>query len=225
MTKDEIINKGLHFYYPIQGKPDNAQKQTDGVKSFNFPNIDLRYDGMNLNSHHFTTEYHNKYVLPLYNKILNIGADFNSWNLGKKIVEQDDLKFDLSYLTPKKNKNFHVRCIGKTCEYDCDFKGLLYNEKVKNITWITPYHELYCLPHLCSIVSNKSENNGKKLLLIGDSQSVPDIPFLSYYFKEVWYIDNRDKIEIANELNKSNFDIVIFAQNINNDKYYYDFIK
>lgn len=224
MTKAEIIQKAIHVYYPKFDKPETSQKEVDNVKSFNLPYVDLRYKGMNSNEHHFTTEYHNKYVLPFYAKLFGIKYS-SDWVLTKKIAKQGKKEFDLSYLAPKKDKSFHIRCLGKKCEYDCKFSGLLYNARVKNVTWITPYHELYCLPHLCSVVYNKSENNGKKLLLIGDSQSVPDIAFLAYYFKEVWYIDNRDGISVTGELNSHSFDCVLFAQNLDDDNYYLDFIK
>lgn len=224
MTKDEIIKKAIHVYYPRLDKPENEQKVVDNVKTFNLPYVDLRYKGMKLNDHHFTTQYHNKYVLPFYIRLFKLQNSCR-WGIVKKTVKQDKNEFDLSYLAPKEDKVFHVRCLGKKCEYDCNFSGLLYNKNVKNITWITPYHELYCLPHLCSVVYNKSENNGKKLLLIGDSQSVPDIAFLAYHFKEVWYIDNRDGISIKNELNNKDFDYVLFAQNQNDDEYYFNFIK
>ena len=28
-------------------------------------------------------------------------------------------------------------------------------------------------------------------MVIGDSQSIPDIPYLAMHFREVWYFDNR----------------------------------
>lgn len=226
MLKEEIINKGIHVYFPDFSKSETNQKKVDNVKTYNLPYVNFRYNGMTNNSHHFTTEYHHKYVIPFYQKLFSLPDDNSNWVLQKNVVMQKDgQNFDLSYFKPLTDKLFHVKCLTKTCEYDCNYSGLLFNEKVKHVTWITPYHELYCLPHLCSIVTNKSNNNGKTLLLIGDSQSVPDVAYLAYYFQKVIYIDNRDGVEITNELEKTNIDYVLFAQNNNNDEYYYNFIK
>lgn len=224
---ETIKNNGIHVYYPIFSRGENNQKQIDNIKSFNLPYVDLRYCNMEKNEHHFTTEYHHKYVFPFYDKLFNLQWNQNDWVLKEKFYTEKDGKVsDLSYLVPKIDKNFHVKCLTKKCEYDCNFSGLLYNKHVKNITWVTPYHELYCFPHLCSIVVNKSNNNNKRLLLLGDSQSIPDIPFLSYFFKEVWYIDNRNGIVLEDKLSKYNFDNILFAHGSDNeDEYYYGFIK
>lgn len=56
---------------------------------------------------------------------------------------------------------------------------------------------------------NKFIDINKKLFISGDSQMILDIPFLSCFFKEVWYFDNRKKKTLSNKWINENFTDVL----------------
>lgn len=187
MTKKEIIDKAKIVVFPFNG----VLKEFDDIETINLSTNAPTYSNFVSNEHHFTTNYHYKEVLPTINKSIKFGFNINDWTKISNILQKEDKVIDLSYLTPKIDKSFTAYDLINDTNYDCKFDGLLYNDNVKNLTWRTKYHALYAFPHWCSRIVNHDKNNGRILLVIGDSQSIPDIPIYAYYFKEVWYIDNR----------------------------------
>ena len=173
------------------------------------PVTDDFYEGLPNNSHHYTTEYHRKYVLPLLEEMFHFGYDENHFILSKNMICKNDMVFDLSYQAPKEDMKFHVTCFNNGIEYDCGHDGLLRNNQTKKSTWFTPYHALYCFPHMCSTVENLSNNNGRSLLILGDSQIIPSVATLCCYYRVLTYLDNRDKIPIIDKLSPEYDDVLI----------------
>ena len=54
------------------------------------------------------------------------------------------------------------------------------------------YRNMYIGNQCQSIITNYEDNNNKTLLVIGDSQIIPEIPLFAYYYKNVLYYDNRN---------------------------------
>lgn len=193
-------------------------KLIDVNNLYNLPIVEnMNYYGLKNNHHHFTTEYHRNHVLPKLNFIFDFGFNIDDFIIKNHIINTiNDLtkkydNFDLSYLIPKKNKFFKVISLEFDFEYECDFQGLLCNEKTKDKTWFSEYHELYCLPHTCSIVENLSSSNERTLLILGDSQMIPSLSVLCYYYKKVIYLDNRttDKFYYESHLKNLQVDDIL----------------
>jgi hypothetical protein len=192
----------------------------------------MTYIGLKNNYHHYTTDYHRKYVLPLLNDIYKFGYNENDFVIKKNIIKdineitnkQDS--YDLSYLLPKKDKIFKVSSLEFDIDYISDFSGLMCNKNTKKLLSFTKYHELYCLPHSCSIVENLSKSNGKTLLILGDSQMIPSLPILCWYYKKVIYLDNRTTDKFYYESHLKNLkadDYLVEMFNSGLDYYYSNF--
>ena len=92
--------------------------------------------------------------------------------------------------------------------FDClSFDDITTNNSVKKD--ITEYHRLYKYGHECSRLINKIINSNRKLFISGDSQLIPDIPFLSCFFNEVWFFDNREKDILKDKYSEYDFSDVL----------------
>lgn len=211
MTLQEILDKAIYVQFPFRKNTFKEYPEINEHQVHRFSTNETRYDGMKKNEHHFTTAYHYKYVTPKLLELLGYTFNENDFTLKKNIINENGVKYDLSYLMPKKDYKFSVTSFNHDITYNCSFDGLMFNNQVKGFTWITPYHKLYALPHECSRVKNKTLRNGRKLLISGDSQMIPEIPILACYFEEVWYFDNREDLSFKDILEKQNFTDVIFA--------------
>lgn len=206
--------------------PDGKKyKNTNDREWIFMPVSNDKYFGFPKNNHHFTTAYHRQHVLPTLEKLFSFGYNENDFVLKKNIIQSDQQDYDLSYLIPKHDKSFKVTSLRFNIEkYQCNFSGLMKNEHTDSLTWFTPYHDLFCLPHSCSLVENISDNNNRDLLIIGDSQMIPSLAVLCYYYKSVTYIDNRNNYPILNKLKDTYDDVLceIFAKSID---YYDNFLQ
>lgn len=198
-------------------------------KIFYLPIIEnMTYIGLKQNHHHFTTKYHREFVLPTLEDMFNFGFKKNDFLLKKNIVDDiNDItnledKFDLSFLVPKRKKHFKVTSLEFNFSYTSDFYGLICNDKTKKLLWFTKYHRLYCLPHSCSMIENLSLSNGKTLLILGDSQMIPSLAVICYYYKRVIYLDNRnsDKFYYEKYLKKIDVDDILIEMFNNKLDYY-----
>jgi len=211
ISNDDILKQARFIAFPVlDNNTGEFRYSTDQEHNWvQLPKEPLVYRGYDRNSHHYTVEYHKKYVIPELNKLLKFGFDINDFNVHKNILHKNNMDFDLSYLDPIKNKKFEVTSLEYNLNYNCDFSGLRKNEHTKNTTWFTEYHDLYCLPHSSSIVKNLSESNGKSILILGDSQLIPSLSILCYYYKKLTYVDNRNKVHLINRLDDYYDDILI----------------
>ena len=202
MTKDELLGKAIYIQYPLK---DGTYKKFSipSEKINKLPNGD-KYDGWKNNEHHFTTEYHRNYSIPLYCKLFGLDYDENDFIL----EERKSGKYDLSFLKPKKEYKYEIFGYTRGEHFDnLGFDDISYTDLVEQL--ITDYHRLYKYPHECSRVINKIICNERKLFISGDSQMIPDISFLSCFFQEVWYFDNRKKKTLSNNWVNENFTDVL----------------
>lgn len=185
MTIDEIVKKAKYIQFPYNN--EEYKDYYDKRNPVRLPIIkgeEVLYTGMPKgNSHHYTTQYTYKYVLPAIADLLGFKFSMNDF----KLVKMINGNYDVSYIKPKKKESYTVICFdtgnGKTGNYD----DLLNPEFFKNPL----YRELYRYPHRCSRIINNSSKSKRKLIISGDSQMIPSIAPLAHYFKEVWYFDNR----------------------------------
>lgn len=186
MTRDELIKKAIYIQYALSGEYKNYG--IDGVNKLPYYGISDVYSKWEKNEHHFTTEYHRKYSIPLLCKLLNLHYNEDEFILfDKKYCD-----FDISILKPIKEFKYEVYGFTRNEYYDnLSFDDIITNNSSKND--ITDYHRLYKYGHECSRLINKTIDTSRKLFISGDSQMIPNISFLSCFFKEVWYFDNRDK--------------------------------
>lgn len=160
------------------------------------------YCNSQYNEHHYTTNFHYNIVYPLLNDILGIAKNDLSEDFYK--IENIKEDGDFSFMYPKKEKEFLIKYGKKEIlennriyvaftEKKCGF-NFLYGEQINAFDYrnSSNYHRLFCLSHYPCNIENKGENNGKTLLISGDSHMIPLLPILAYYFKKVIYLDNRD---------------------------------
>lgn len=185
MTREEILNMAIYIQFASFGS--YKEYGIDNVIKLPYKGKDDVYSEWNKNEHHFSTEYHRKYVIPLLCTVLGLEYNENDFTLCNR--KHDG--FDISILKPKKEYIYEVYGYTRNEHFD----NLVFDDIVTNNSSkkdITEYHRLYKYGHECSRLINKTIENDRKLFISGDSQMIPDIAFLSCFFKEVWYFDNRE---------------------------------
>ena len=133
-----------------------------------------------------------------------MGYDENDFVL----KERNSNGFDISVLVPKKEHKYEIYGFNRN-EY---FDNLSYDDITSSHIFfknITDYHKQYKYPHENSRLINKTIDSDRILFISGDSQMIPDIPILSCYFKEIWYMDNRNNLTLSNKYKDINFTDVL----------------
>ena len=193
MTREEILNMAVYIQFAHAEK--YKEYGIDNVVKLPYNDKNDVYSKWKKNEHHFSTEYHRKYVIPLLCSILKIEYNKNDFML----CDRKYNGFDISILTPKKEYRYEIYGYTRNEHFD----NLSFNDVVTNNSSkkdITEYHRLYKYSHECSRLINKTIESSRNLFISGDSQMIPDIAFLSCFFKEVWYFDNRE-----NGINKEKY--------------------
>ena len=196
MTREEILKNAHYIQYPLDTRTYiNVDKNVkDLLHKLPLPKENEMYKGWYGNHNHFTTDYHRKYVLPLLIDILKLPYKEHDWEL----KERKSNNFDLSYLQVIKSPVYEVWGLTRNEHFDnVHFDDLVNNDSKSSD--ITGYHRLYKYSHECSRIINKSIISDRRIFISGDSQFIPDIAFLSCYFKELWYMDNRKNLSFCNE--------------------------
>jgi len=222
MTREEILEKAIYIQYCLKDKTYKKFSIED-EKIWKLPIVDdnMFYFGWKLNEHHFTTEYHRKYSIPLLSKLLNLNYNENDFML----EERKSGEYDISFLKPKKEYRYEVYGYTRNEHFDdLMFSDLVSNDSIKND--ITDYHRLFKYSHECSRLINKTIDGYRKLFISGDSQMIPDISFLSCFFKEVWMFDNRDKVKLNDKYSDIFFTdaIVELSIGVGNDYFVKNFM-
>ena len=207
MNREEVLDKAKYIQFP--SNPYVYKNFPASIKTNKLPiGMEYMYFGWNKNENHFRTSYHKDFVLPMLNELFSFGLNMNDFYIDSRFCDT----YDISMLHPKKEYKFDVyRFKDDTKEENISYDDLITSKQTGK--WITDYHKLYRYPHECSIVANRTINNNRKLFIIGDSQMIPDIGPLSCYFKEIWYMDNRDRIHINDKFKDLVFDDILIELN------------
>lgn len=201
------LKKAKYIQYPLTYGIYNDYG-IDGINRLPLPENGMMYDAWENNTNHFTTEYHRLYSIPLLCRLFDLEYKEDDFVLDKR----DCNGFDISILKPK-------------AEYRYEIFGYTRNEHLNDLSFdeittntstnsdITDYHRLYRYSHECSRLINKTIDNNRILFIGGDSQMIPDISFLSCFFKEIWYFDNRKKLYFTNKFTIPNFTDILIEMN------------
>lgn len=173
------------------------------------------YRGWRLNSNHFRMSYHMDHVLPLLEGLLgfNVLGDSEGFAFRERFTEGQDV----SFMCPRRSQSylFNGLCLddGKV------FSGIGWNELTSSSYEgpdLTGYHKLFLFPHRCCVVDNLSGlDNGRNLLVSGDSQMIPVIGLLCCIFRKVVYLDNRTGRSFRGSFQDICFDDVLVELNCN----------
>lgn len=186
MTKEEIVSIAKYICFPYRNRVFGEKYDNCGRDVHRLPileDVDALYSDMPGNEHHYTTDYTYRYVLPLIDSLIGFGFSMDDFELVPLVLETGDL----SYIVPKKNIEYTVTCFTDNVTFDGGYMDL-FSEKFAESP---SYRLLNRYNHKCSRIVNRTTDSERVLMVSGDSQSIPSIAPLSYYFKEVWYFDNR----------------------------------
>ena len=202
--------KKTHIFIddPLSQKYDffstDIKTLTDFFSAISFTNIE-RYQNFPKNNHHWTTNYVWKNVFP---KIMDIVK-----------IEKFDVA-DFKYVENKhivngelKNLSYHKMIAHQEIQYEefdtnikkCGGLDILRDKKYVERSY---YHSLFIGNHRCCLLTNKTCNSQRKLLLNTDSMSIPLIPLLICYFNKILVLDNRTNschIDIIKEFNPTDY--------------------
>lgn len=156
-----------------------------------------------LNCHHYTTKYWCSKFDIIF-KYMGISYDDNDF----LVVSRQFNTGDFSFLIPKMSPYFRL----SRTPYKVKDGKLIYwgNGDVKigryeDISFIpedgkcetSPYHSLFKGMHEPCMVENLGLENGKTVILSGNSHMIPIIPVLAYYCKKVICLDVRTPIDYS----------------------------
>lgn len=208
MTREELLEKAIYIQYPLT----YTVYKNYGVNSINklpLAETGMMYDNWNKNDNHFTTEYHRLESIPFLCRLLNLPYNEFDFEIDKRISSSG---FDISILKPKCDFRYEVFGYNRNEHFD----NLTFNEITHNDSKngdITDFHRLYKYSHECSRLINKTVDSERILFISGDSQMIPDVSFLSCFFKEVWYFDNRNHLHLNQKWKDVNFTDVVIEMN------------
>lgn len=205
----------LRFVKPGQNFKSTSEFDLSGKNIIDLSWLNLEfYNGYKLNDHHITTESFYNVVIPFINLFIHdFKYNINDFNKIQHIIMYNNKAFDISYFVPKNNsflftmnKNGIQLFENKPFEYLHYFSGNFDEELTSEAT---EYHKCFRGYHSCCDIINETIDNDKTILITGDSMTIPLIPLLCCYFKEVVYMDNRDFISHKNYYENKLFDYVI----------------
>lgn len=185
MTLEEVVKKAKYIQFPFHNTEyKDLYEDKNPIKLPIINDKEVLYTGMPKdNSHHYTTDYTHRYVLPTIGKLFDFPFSLNDFNL----IEIQNGVWDVSYIKPKRENKYTITCFDNGHKVNGGYEVLLNPEFFNSHL----YRELYRYPHRCSRVVNETIKSDRKLMISGDSQIIPAINPLTNYFKEVWYFDNR----------------------------------
>ena len=214
MSKEEAIKNAIYIQYPLTYTLYNCY-QIDCINKLPLAPSGMMYDSWHNNTNHFTTEYHRTFSIPLLCKLFNLSFDHSKFSLSTRKSGE----FDISILKPL--NDFKYEIFGYTRNEHLD--NITFDEVTSNDSKssdITDYHRLYRYSHECSRLINKDLDSNRKLFISGDSQMIPDISFLSCFFKEIWYFDNRKNLKLSDKWENETFtDFLIEMNHLNINEY------
>lgn len=154
------------------------------------------YSNYKNNFHHWTTEYvWNNFIPKLCNELQ---IDFNS-NDFKLINNTDESgKINLNYHIPLNDYNIHY--IDYTTNKDIHCKISELRKDCSNNPSVTAYHKLYLGWHKTTEIINLNSKYDRFLLLNTDSESIPVVPILTYYYRKILVLDNRKRYSFRNKI-------------------------
>ena len=208
MTKKDLIDKAIYIQFPYSYTTYKEYKIDKEINKLPLPEKGMMYDGWAKNNNHYTPQYHRQYTIPLLCKLLDISVNFDDF----VIDERHSGKFDISLLKPKEEYEYEIYGYTRGEHFDnLTFEDITSNDSPNKD--ITDYHRLYKYSHECSRLINKTINSDRILFISGDSQLIPVISFLSCFFKEIWYFDNRDDKALSDKWCNIEFTDVIIEMN------------
>ena len=208
MTKKDLIDKAIYVQFPYSYSLYKEYKVNKEINKLPLASKGMMYDGWAKNNNHYTPQYHREYTIPLLCKLLNI--NFNNDDF--VIDNRHSGNFDISLLKPKKVYKYEIFGFNRNEHFDnLSFEDITYNNSTNND--ITDYHRLYKYSHECSRLINKTIDSDRILFISGDSQFIPIVSFLSCFFKEIWYMDNRDNLTLSDKWKDISFTDVIVEMN------------
>ena len=214
MNKNILLEKAKYYLFPSNGRYANFKKFPEDLTKF--PIIEnSMYGTYALNGHHFKPFYHIQYILPILCKDLNIPYDINDFNL----IEEFDGNADVSFLESKNKFTFDLYDLFDDKQYENVDSSFLRTCNVNDAT-LTKYHKLFCFPHRCGRIFNKTIETNRRLVVSCDSQMIPIMPVLACYFKEIWHLDNRGNKKIVENIDVDKISDVIIVGGFNNEEKY-----
>jgi hypothetical protein len=198
MTREEILAIAKYIQYPLTKTSYYTYNTNINIHKLPLPADNQMYNNWPLNYNHFTMEYHRQYAIPLLCELLDLNYNENDFIIDERKSKNN---FDISLLKSKQDYIYEI--YGYT--RDEHFDNLTFQDITHNTKCDTEYHELYKYSHECSRLINKTINNNRKLFISGDSQMIPDISFLSCFFKEIFYFDNRNGLNLSHTWKDTTF--------------------
>lgn len=219
MNKQQLIDAGKYIQFPNSTTGYRNYGELPGSPVITrLPLTDRMYTNWGLNYNHFHTSYHIDTVLPVISEVLSVPFSRDDFDIDER---KSNNGFDISVLKWKSDAVFDVYGLS-THETFTDVNYDFLTTCHIQYPGITEYHKLYRFPHKCSRVINKTISSDRMLFISGDSQMIPDIPPLACYFREVWFMDNRDNRSFSELYKNIEFTDVMFELNNNDISFYLD---
>lgn len=186
----------------VESKYFDQTKLID-MRQFNFKYYEDFWD----NRHHITTSYYYRIIIPYLSLLLGFKFDINDFSkvtyISKEypkpfcLISNDVVRFDCSYLWPKKDYKFTLDIGGEhVCEHE-DFECLTnatdrWENKYGECG--SEYHKIFRGAHESSMIINETIENNNSICITGDSYFIPIIPILACYFNKIVFLDSHTNL-------------------------------
>lgn len=231
---DKLLKNAKVLVFPEYRYPDHSPEHDEFINSHEHIQLELphpifRYYNMPKNQHHFTSKHMYYEVIPKIAQLLDFKYDVNDFNLIPCYKEVEHYWWDLSYFVPKTDIEIDVYTLSLTRKENKTLWGSpFYNRyhykdivsvdevfnydvmcRVSNVD--TFYHKQFLFSHQPVKLVNPSAKCDRTLLITHDSHMTCIIPVLSYYFKTVISLDNRNRISYRTIWENENITDVLVA--------------
>lgn len=147
------------------------------------------YEQWKRNSHHWTTNYIWNNVIPKIVKTFDLPFNENDYELIKNEISNEYGTFDVSYHRFKKPQILNFENLSNNEKRTLDMVSIKCNPN--EYKECSDYHCLFRGFHSVCIIKNSTSLTNKTLIFNCDSMSIPIIPILIPFYKDILILDNR----------------------------------
>lgn len=147
------------------------------------------YADWSRNKHHWTTKYVWKNVIPLIVDALNIPFEPSYYDCISNIVHNGATQFDVSYHRFHTSQRIKFENLSNNEKETLDMSSIRCN--AGDYYECTAYHALFRGFHSVCVMQNETSQTNRALIVNCDSMSIPIIPIIIPFYKNILILDNR----------------------------------
>ena len=191
-----MLEKAIYIQFPLESGNFYTYPDSFNITKLPLTRADMYLNTYPNNAHHIKPDILFNKIMPILANLLKF--DFNPNDFTLKQVSNTSRHILMAY--PNTEQKYNCKSLYRDNDV---FENIDYEKLLDTASHdaSTRWHQLYKFGHESSIVENITNQNNRKLLIVGDSQMIPLVTMLSVYFQHITYIDNRKRQKILDKIN------------------------